>query len=1004
VKQNWLNYKVKNRLTVNPMKNNFIGLCFLEIPLSTFTCQRKNALKFILLVSFLLLMASGSSAQTFIWTDSFIQGAAPTSEQCQKWNNFLDDLGKTSFISVTVSGTYDETGITITDPVAATELARLLNTRTAGSIVSGGHTWKVGFCGPGTCVTQGFELTVDGAGCNCDDLYTIRPYSTNENWGGVNAGGSCKSKSQTMRVAFNSGVSITADGPTDFCKGGSVTLTASSEKCEAPYTYLWSNGETTESITVTQAGSYSVTVTGSDGCSGMSSATQVTVVDTNVDAGLDAEFCDSPVQLDATGTTNGETTLPAATKLCIIDANGGKGNCTFTTDLCTDGYLVVVNDQFSQTLTLSNPTELSFDLYYSPISDISVFKFKLNGQEIGSFTEDNSTATCTPAAFGQYPRTITFTKGEFKSYWNDGTSNTLAVEISADDKGVYLAGIAAEVISTTDYYSWSPITGLSDASVKNPLASPNETTTYTVTYTGPGGCTATDQVVVGSCSEPPVAVCKSLAFSAGDLCEVSANAIDFDGGSTSANGGPLTYEVSPVGPYPVGITEVTLTVTDTNGKSSTCTTSVTVTESILPTIETPQDILVSNDAGACLATVVLTAPATADNCAVKSVIHDQPDDLYELGETLVTWTVTDASGNQQSVTQKVTVTNAAPVVNSVTLSSSRISINTLVTLTTNYTDNNVRIATLDWGDQSALETIENPANEFSASHTYSTPGSYVVTITLTDHCGASVTYIDQKIVVTRRPSGTVRGNGSYNSPAGSYLADGSTSGKTHFKVEASYNTAGETPVGNTTFNLKAAKLEFKSTAYEWLMIDGQTAILKGLGNVNGSPGYEILVSVLDDDSKPTSKEVKKSDKVRIKIWQSSGAVLYDTQPGAVDEADAVTNLESGYIEIENGSSTTETISNTSASSVAYSFEEVSTTVYPNPFRESLTVRYYSSSKQALKLLLMDVTGREVLNQEYAVSPDGSYSVSLPQGEKGIGLYTLKITQGKRVEFLRLIRK
>lgn len=62
--------------------------------------------------------------------------------------------------------------------------------------------------------------------------------------------------------------SITASGPTTFCVGGSVTLTASSS---GSYSYLWSNGLTTKSILVNSTGSYSVKFTGNDGCASYSS-------------------------------------------------------------------------------------------------------------------------------------------------------------------------------------------------------------------------------------------------------------------------------------------------------------------------------------------------------------------------------------------------------------------------------------------------------------------------------------------------------------------------------------------------------------------------------------------------------------------------------------------------------------------------------------------------------------------------------------------------------------
>lgn len=45
-------------------------------------------------------------------------------------------------------------------------------------------------------------------------------------------------------------------------------------------------------------------------------------------------------------------------------------------------------------------------------------------------------------------------------------------------------------------YAWSPSTGLSCTNCANPIASPLVTTTYTVTGTGPNGCTNSDEMVV----------------------------------------------------------------------------------------------------------------------------------------------------------------------------------------------------------------------------------------------------------------------------------------------------------------------------------------------------------------------------------------------------------------------------------------------------------------------------------------------------------------------------
>ena len=87
-------------------------------------------------------------------------------------------------------------------------------------------------------------------------------------------------------IAFDSALSTTerqileyqqslyygVSGPSAVVRGG-VTLTSS-----AASSYLWSNGATTQSITVNTSGNYSVTVTAANGCSGTSATTSVTVL------------------------------------------------------------------------------------------------------------------------------------------------------------------------------------------------------------------------------------------------------------------------------------------------------------------------------------------------------------------------------------------------------------------------------------------------------------------------------------------------------------------------------------------------------------------------------------------------------------------------------------------------------------------------------------------------------------------------------------------------------
>lgn len=65
---------------------------------------------------------------------------------------------------------------------------------------------------------------------------------------------------------------ITAGGPTNFCNGDSVTLSAA-----AASAYLWNTGATSQSIKVYSTGNYIVTVTNAAGCTAVSSSAGVTV-------------------------------------------------------------------------------------------------------------------------------------------------------------------------------------------------------------------------------------------------------------------------------------------------------------------------------------------------------------------------------------------------------------------------------------------------------------------------------------------------------------------------------------------------------------------------------------------------------------------------------------------------------------------------------------------------------------------------------------------------------
>ncbi|MFN5296470.1 MAG: T9SS type A sorting domain-containing protein, partial [Flavobacteriales bacterium] len=67
---------------------------------------------------------------------------------------------------------------------------------------------------------------------------------------------------------------VVAIGSTQFCEGGSVTLQAAN----SGLTYEWSNGQTGQSITVSEAGNYFATASSAEGCIAITQGIAVTIV------------------------------------------------------------------------------------------------------------------------------------------------------------------------------------------------------------------------------------------------------------------------------------------------------------------------------------------------------------------------------------------------------------------------------------------------------------------------------------------------------------------------------------------------------------------------------------------------------------------------------------------------------------------------------------------------------------------------------------------------------
>ncbi|MFN3654530.1 MAG: HYR domain-containing protein [Candidatus Nitrosotenuis sp.] len=105
--------------------------------------------------------------------------------------------------------------------------------------------------------------------------------------------------------------------------------------------------------------------------------------------------------------------------------------------------------------------------------------------------------------------------------------------------------------------------------------------------------------------------------------------------------------------YPFGTTVVTWTATDNYGNSISKNQTVTIVDTTKPEITPPKDVT-AEASSISENVVILGEPKVSDLVEIDSITHDAPS-AFPLGQTTVTWTVTDSSGNTATATQLVSI-------------------------------------------------------------------------------------------------------------------------------------------------------------------------------------------------------------------------------------------------------------------------------------------------------------------------------------------------------------
>jgi hypothetical protein len=249
------------------------------------------------------------------------------------------------------------------------------------------------------------------------------------------------------------------------------------------------------------------------------------------------------------------------------------------------------------------------------------------------------------------------------------------------------------------------------------------------------------------------------------------------------------------------------------------------------------------------------------------------------------------------------VENVAPTVAVMRGPADPVPVGTPLNVSASFTDPGVadtHSATTDWGDattSSAVVVERDGSGSISDSHAYAIAGVYRPSVSVADKDGGIGRSALDMLVVFDPAAGSARGAGWFESPAGAHVSDASASGRAFFGFLARYGKDAASVVAHPGFRLRIAGFEFESTAYDWLVISGAEAQLRGLGRVNGSGTYAFEIAAIDGQELGSSEP----DRLRIRIWDSaSGVLVYDNQRGAPPEAEAATALGGGSITVGRG--------------------------------------------------------------------------------------------------------
>ncbi len=502
----------------------------------------------------------------------------------------------TRSINVTSAGNYSVvvTGTGSCSATSAVTTVTISGSGTPATITPSGNTT---FCQGGN-VNLTANLGSNYLWSNGATTRTISANATGNYSVMVTYTGGCTSTSSVTAITVNPLPlnTVTPSGPTTFCTGGSVTLTAD----YATGTYVWSpGGQTTRSINVATAGNYSVVVTGTGSCSSTSAVTTVTISGSG-----------TPATITSLGSTTfcqgGNVTLTANVGNSYLWSTGATTNSINTTT--SGNYFVTVTYGGGCSSTSPAMTVTVNPLPVNTVTPSGSTTFCSGGSV--TLTADNATGTYVWSPGGQTTRSINVTSAGNYSVVVTGTGNCSATSpvttvtisgsgtpasITSSGSTTFCEGGSVDLTANLgNSYLWS-----NGATTRTITASSPGNYSVTVTYSG--GCTSTSPattVTVNSLPSDGVTPSGSTTFCNGGSVILTAD--NPTGSYLWSPGGQTTRSitVSTAGNYSVVVTSGNCSVTS-------AVTTVTITGS-----GTPASITASGNTTFCNGgNVTLTANA-----------------------------------------------------------------------------------------------------------------------------------------------------------------------------------------------------------------------------------------------------------------------------------------------------------------------------------------------------------------------------------------------------------